>query len=250
MYIVGDAIETLLRFEDETFDGVLTSPPYNFGRNPRHRSLGAADINFYDKYADTLTEDEYIDYTVALFKVFHLKVKPRGVICWNQGASTKASALPFKVISAVMEQTEWTIADVLYWEKSNCTPFQTSPNKMSPLVEPVYIFSRKAHTHDHIANKPLGKRNEQTGQQFYKKVTNLIKASNGKSTSLNHSTFSVQFAQEVLSRYFAPGSYIVDPFVGSGTTILAAQQIGIRCVGIDISADQRDLFEGIEKKIT
>jgi len=49
--------------------------------------------------------------------------------------------------------------------------------------------------------------------------------------------FSVAFAKLVIDAYSAPGDFVCDPFVGSGTTVIAAEQAGRRCIGIDIAPE-------------
>jgi DNA modification methylase len=38
-----------------------------------------------------------------------------------------------------------------------------------------------------------------------------------------------------LKRYFKPGNWILDPFMGSGTTLVQANELGMASLGIDIS---------------
>ncbi len=45
-----------------------------------------------------------------------------------------------------------------------------------------------------------------------------------------------QLVEVFLKRYFAPGSCIYDPFVGSGTTLIEANVFGLDALGVDISA--------------
>ena len=48
--------------------------------------------------------------------------------------------------------------------------------------------------------------------------------------------FIPQLVQVFLERYFEPGDYVFDPFVGSGTTLVEANAYGCHSVGCDISA--------------
>jgi DNA modification methylase len=225
------------------FNGVLTSPPYNLGRNPRHRKRKVADAHMYDgTFEDADSPEDYVAKMVRLFKALDKAVVPRGPILWNMGVSTKNAVLPHMLIAAVHSQTSWTLADTVYWNKGRAMPFQTSPNKSSPCVEPVYVFARKKHVRDFAANKPCGKTNERTGQQFYRPVPNLFTAPPGRSTSLNKATFSVEMATELLGRYFVGGQRVLDPFCGSGTTLTAARAMGVEAVGFEISKDQVELF--------
>lgn len=48
--------------------------------------------------------------------------------------------------------------------------------------------------------------------------------------------FIPQLVEVFLHRYFSPGSYIYDPFVGSGTTLVEANAFGASAIGTDVSA--------------
>jgi DNA modification methylase len=48
--------------------------------------------------------------------------------------------------------------------------------------------------------------------------------------------FVPQLVEVFLRKYFAPGQTILDPFCGSGTTLVQANELGIEAVGYDIAA--------------
>jgi DNA modification methylase len=48
--------------------------------------------------------------------------------------------------------------------------------------------------------------------------------------------FIPQLVEVFLRKYFSPGETVLDPFVGSGTTLVQANELGINAVGCDISA--------------
>ncbi len=48
--------------------------------------------------------------------------------------------------------------------------------------------------------------------------------------------FSPLFAQQIIKEFTDPGDYVLDPFVGGGTTIVEARSLGRRAIGIDINS--------------
>ena len=48
--------------------------------------------------------------------------------------------------------------------------------------------------------------------------------------------FIPQLVEVLLDRYFAPGAHVLDPFAGSGTTLVQALESGLDATGVDIAA--------------
>ena len=51
-----------------------------------------------------------------------------------------------------------------------------------------------------------------------------------------HGKFIPQLVEVLLERYFAPGDHVLDPFAGSGTTLVQALESGLDATGVDIAA--------------
>jgi DNA methylase len=51
-----------------------------------------------------------------------------------------------------------------------------------------------------------------------------------------HGKFIPQLVEVLLGRYFAPGDHVLDPFAGSGTTLVQALESGLDATGVDIAA--------------
>lgn len=62
--------------------------------------------------------------------------------------------------------------------------------------------------------------------------------------SVHPATFPISMAQKVIKLFSHRGELVLDPFVGSGTTLVAAQDGERNAVGFDLSQDYVDLSEG------
>jgi DNA methylase len=51
-----------------------------------------------------------------------------------------------------------------------------------------------------------------------------------------HGKFIPQLVEVLLDRYLAPGDHVLDPFAGSGTTLVQALESGLGATGVDIAA--------------
>jgi 16S rRNA G966 N2-methylase RsmD len=56
--------------------------------------------------------------------------------------------------------------------------------------------------------------------------------------------FPLELAERVITEYSAPGAWILDPFCGLGTTLVAAQRLGRRAIGFEKDADRGHFAAG------
>ena len=77
------------------------------------------------------------------------------------------------------------------------------------------------------------------GQTFYKNYFNFIEAKNNDGTcKLNKATYSSDLCVQLLSIYGKEGYKIYDPFMGTGTTAIACEELNMNCYGSEISEAQ------------
>jgi site-specific DNA-methyltransferase (adenine-specific) len=228
----GDCVDLLANMKIKC-DGVITSPPYNLGKNPNHSYNGKN--GFYNKYSDDKKPVDYISMIVSLFKTLENVITKKGVILLNLSYSSKDASLPYRVVVEIENKTLWKIRDTIHWKKPTAMPFQGSPRNLSRIVEMVFVFSMHS---EFVTNKKVSKVNERTKQKFYHYVDNYIEARCYDTGTRKHhkATFSVEFAKKLIEMYFPENSVILDPFCGTGTTGVACKEINRRYIMIDIDA--------------
>jgi len=226
-------LDTMKRLDDNSIDGIITSPPYNVAtkRKDYYYNNGYSDI-------DNLSEEDYLEMRIAEFKEFERIVKNEGVILYNISYHNENPILPTLLISKLHQETNLTIADIICWKKSNSIPFQTSPTKLSRISEIIYVIVNKDYLHKFKTNKEISKINAKTGQKFYKNYTNYIEARNNDGIkSKNKATYSTDLVKKLIHIYFPEKSLIYDPFIGIGTTAKGCIAKNCYYLGSELSED-------------
>lgn len=241
-----DCIKTLKRFEDENtkINVILTSPPYNTAVPTNTKASLENYVGRYDIYLDDRTRDEYREWIVELFNQFDKVLEKNGVVLWNASYGSDASVdnerigLLWLTVADIIEKTNFTTADRIIWKKNCALPNNTSANKLTRIVEDVFVFCRKSEYNTFNMNKDVTLMNK-NGQMFYKSYFNFIEAKNNDGPcALNKATYSSELCIKLLKLYAKKGDTIYDPFMGTGTTGVAASQLGMNCYGSELSKAQ------------
>ena len=243
-------IKTMEKIPDNHCHGIITSPPYNLGRNPNHRRKDQEDYNLYTDNVDNLTEDEYLEVRTNEFKEFQRIVKEDGVILYNMSYSKENPMLPLLLMNKIHNETDLTVADVITWKKNKANPFQTSPNKLTRISELIYVIVNKKHLHTFKANKEISKINEKTKQKFYKNYTNLIEARNNDGIICKlKASYSEELVSKLINIYFPENSIIYDPFMGICTTARACEKINRNYIGSELDQEHYQIGISLLNKV-
>ena len=250
-----DCFETMRYMLENSVDVVLTSPFYNTNKKAgQKRNLSNSKCNGYsylryDNHVDNMSDEEYCVFTKRLFDSFDAVLKENGVVLYNLSYGNNNTEGMFKAVNEIITQTNFTIADVIIWKKSNALPNNCSNNKLTRITEFVFVFCRKSEVKTFYCNKPISSYRK-TGQKSYGNVFNYIEAKNNDgSCPYNKATYSSDLCKKLLNIYCPKSGLVYDPFIGTGTTAVACKELGFSCMGSEISENQvKFSIERIEKK--
>jgi len=238
--------------KDTKVDVVLTSPPYNTGGRIEYWSNKIIDgkrvysqEKRYDKYLDTKTEEDYLNWSLQVFETYDKILKKDGVILYNLSYGNENPNTMWLLIAKLIADSEFMIADCIVWKKSTALPNTTSKNKLTRICEFVFVIVRKSEFKTYNTNKKVTTVSK-VGQNFYSVFYNIIEAKNNDgSTELNKATFSTEFALKLLDMYAKDGSVVYDSFMGTGTVGCACVQSdrGLKFIGSEISKEQCEYAE-------
>lgn len=252
----GDSATLLKDLPNDVFNVAVTSPPYYWVR----------DYGYNGQIGHEESVEGYIDALMAVFDEVKRTLHPEGVFFLNigdtyysgngqpHGRDPKCSSrnflrqkvrpvdvsgwdipkksligVPWKVAFA-MQERGWTLRSSIIWNRCNAFVEPTARDRPYRQYEFVFMFS-KSRFYSFDRSKLVEE-----------DVWNIPIERNRRS---NH---NAAFPEELVRRCIEVGSppngHVLDPFVGSGTTIMTAIQHHRNVVGIDMSSDYIDYVQG------
>jgi site-specific DNA-methyltransferase (adenine-specific) len=143
--LLGDNLSILKHIENETFDLIITSPPYF-----QQRDYGNGDLGI----GNEATEGKYLENILTVFWECVRVLKKTGAIVFNLGdkyINGSLSLLPYKfAIQATQNQNIFLINQIT-WSKLNPTPRQDK-RKLIQATEPFFIFAKSKNYYFNLDN--------------------------------------------------------------------------------------------------
>ena len=217
----ADAVAKLMN--GERADIAFTSPPYNlmsgFNTHPDQADGYLGGENAYNEYSDDRNDEDYAKF---LTDVLTNCLAHSDDTFFNIGY-TKGALIGTALF---LGQNAKHFCGAISWIKSGCYMpfFPIQHGMLGNITEPVYMFSKESGRKLH---HPQWKQ----GETSY----NIVETKNaaGNEYSKEHSaTFPVEFAGEFISRFSEKS--VLDLFGGTGTTMIAAEQLGRKCYMMEL----------------
>ena len=206
---------------------VITDPPYaiNYlgGRAAQEERIGArrrgVEGQEGDAYWDDLTDDEYRTLLVGSLSLAHQHSDDKAPLYLWFASSHLRDVLD------CMRECGWQERNLLVWVKNNGAGALFAQYKH--WYEPCFYAFKQGQ-----APRWHGPTNERTVWEHDKPVVNDL-----------HPTMKpLALIERSIANATELGQLVVDPFLGSGTAIIAAERTGRRCYGFDLDARYCDVI--------
>jgi len=232
-----DCLDFMKEMSDNSIDMVLTSPPYNTARSVKTKR-GLKNLeNRYVGYNDNKTDEEYIEWTINILSEAERILVENGCMLYNLSYSSENTHLMWLVVAEIIKRTNLTIADCVVWKKKSALPNNVSHNKLTRIIEYVFVICRKSEISTFKTNKKMTGEGV-TGQKFYENIFNFVEAANNDGATKTHkATYSTELCEKLLNIYAPENAIVLDPFIGTGTTAIACRNLNKRFIGIEISKE-------------
>ncbi len=216
----GDAIETMNKMPAESISCIVTSPPYNLknstGNGMKDGRGGkwpnAALQNGYQNYGDNMPHDEYVKWQRDCLEAMMRVLTNDGVIFYNH---------KWRVQNGILQDRHdivegFPVRQIIIWRRKGGINFNAG--YFLPTYEVIYMICKPDFKLTEGANK-MGD------------VWEIPQVRGNE----HPAPFPVELAQRCIEA--SPSGIILDPFIGSGTSAIAAINHNREWVGIELSEE-------------
>jgi len=232
LLLLGDVLEEQY-FDKEIFDLIITSPPYNVSIK-------------YNSHNDDLTYEEYLTFSEKWMKNCFNWSKVQGRFCLNipldknKGGQKSVGA----DLTTIAQKVGWKYHSTIIWNEGNISRrtawgswmSAAAPYVIAP-VELIVVFYKEEW------KKTKGSNISDISKNEFIEWTNGLWTFNGESRKrIGHpAPFPIELPYRCIKLFSFVDDIIFDPFVGSGTTLIAANNTNRYSVGLEIDSKYCEL---------
>ena len=262
--LLGDCRDELTSVANESVNLIITSPPYAEKRKNTYGGVKAED---------------YSDWFLERSEQFHRVLKTDGTFILNikeHAVHGERSTYVLELILALREQG-WLWTEEFIWHKKNAYPGKW-PNRFSDHWERLLQFnkSRKFRMYQDAVMVPASESTIKRGKNLNnnndvrridpasqsglsRNIANCIRDMVYPSNVLHMSTetrnrkhsavFPISLPTWFIELFTLPGDTVLDPFLGSGTTAVAALSLGRKAIGVELNREYHRLaYDRIQRE--
>jgi len=258
---LGDSKEKLKLLPDNSVDLIVTSPPY---ADQRKSTYGG------------IHPDKYVEWFLPISKQLLRVLKPTGTFILNikeKVVEGERSTYVMELILAMRKQG-WFWTEEFIWHKKNSYPGKW-PNRFRDSWERLLQFNKdkKFNMYQEEVMVPMGdwaknrlknlsetdkiRDNSKVGSGFGKNISNWLDRDKAYPTNVlhlatecNNKNHSAAFPEELpewfIKLFTKQNDTVLDPFMGSGTTLVVANRMRRNSIGIDIVSEY---YEMVRKQV-
>lgn len=231
--ILCKSSESMNELPNASIHLMVTSPPYNVGKH----------------YDEDLNIDEYRSFIKQVMSEVYRVLVPGGRICLNLANLGRKPYIPLEsYITEDMISLGFLMRGQIIWDKASSAGGSTAWGSWTSAANPtlrdiheyILIFSKETFSRP----KPSGRHSTITKEDFLECTKSIWRFPSESAKRIGHpAPFPVELARRCIELYTYHDEIVLDPFMGSGSTALAAVRCERRFVGYEIDNGYIDLSE-------
>ena len=256
--LFGDSKDVLIELDDNSIDLIVTSPPY---ADRRKQTYGG------------VKPEKYVEWFLPISEQLFRVLKPTGTFILNIKEKAENGERHTYVIELILalKRQGWLWTEEYIWHKKNSYPGKW-PNRFRDAWERCLQFNkeRSFNMYQEEVKVPIGdwaenrlkklsdtdkvRDNSKNGSGFGKNVSNWLEKKTVYPTNVinfatvcNNKNHSAAFPNELpewfIKLFSKEGDWVLDPFMGSGTTLGVASKLRRNSIGIDIVKEYVEMVE-------
>jgi DNA modification methylase len=234
-YYLRDARAGIQHLPDGAIQDVVTSPPYNIAYDPFNvptpdPDTGKLRLPLREGYDDEMPAEQYHSLLAQTFAVLDEKMDEHSsdaFVNTKNNYNGGDCRPPFWLLELVPDA--WQFTDLLVWRYD--ISYDPAQNKYKPYYEWVFRFSK---------GEPNRDTNHAFMQDYY---IPIVKGNSSERDGLIHPAIYPKTLVKTCLSVSDHSGLVVDPFLGSGTTLAAAKECGRPAVGFEKAQQYRSDIE-------
>lgn len=243
---IGDSYEVLKKLPSDFFQLMVTSPPYWNVRDYGHKDQ----IGFYD------TLDKYVQKLTKVWQEVARTLLPDGKLALNIANIYYNESDEKRKTTANLSMLLWQelnkieslrFMGTIYWQKTTSRNgsvlFGSYPYPsnfmISNAVEPIHIFRKKG---TRKVPKEIKEKSKVSKEEFRRFRDAIWTDINGREDK-HCAAYPIALPLRLIKMFSFWGDWILDPFLGSGSTMRAAIEAHRNCIGIELNPDFLDIIK-------
>ena len=238
-----DCLEGMKRIQDGTIDLTVTSPPYNAG------------IDYGERYNDNKPLHEYLAFIKDVMTELYRVTKKGGRVAINVANTGRKPYIPLSSYINIMAiELGFLCRGEIIWDKgasvgTSCAwGSWRSPSNPSlrDIHEYIMIYSKGDYKHDGKGDATLD------ADEFTENTKSIWQMQTASAKALEHpAPYPLILPQRIMRLYSFTDDTILDPFMGSGTTAIAAIREKRNFIGFEKSEEYwRKSMERIRNELS